>query len=825
MVNDGESELRIGRDIKLYKIDNMIQLTEKFDLTNLIKLLHSPLIDDEWKSRMEKYKKHSRDCKVPVSYQVNDIGRLTIKATGLKKDQTLTTGSCMKGICKSAIFGQSYVDIDIVNSHPHMLYQIFKSKDYECPVLCYYVENRDKFFTKCQRDYQMDRDSVKVLVVRIFYGGSVNTFREENPDLIVPKIFDDMKTEMTINCKKLLSENYMIKYRVKAQEVKGEDDKNLDGTAMSYYLQTLECNTLLSMYKYLRSKGYFIGSLIHDGLHLQIPAKYLPSRGMEEEEVASLKSEADEHYNDLCRRLSIQIKIDTGFDLGVKKKDFCDIKGLDNIIVVDSDKEAGDYITEKIKTEYVVCKERIFMRVNDLWSSNDKTIKRGLVKKIANTTIVMDDQLYSKMNRGVNNIIPFVEPTEDDDFIDNLWSSNLGKLCFKNGYWDFKSNSLKPYDEATLTTIKINRDYAPSSDEDKYAVMKRIFMPIFNNDMELLSTWLNYIARGLAGHVEDKNWSVGIGERDCGKGVLGGGLENCFGDYVRATNSENFMFKAGQQDSAKALSWLVPFEFKRLLLTNEITKDSENKYRINGNVLKKLASGGDKIEARVNHKDEINFKIQARPVMFCNDLPPIEPSDAKETSYCFRYPSKFVAEDDDRLKNPIWRDKYHIVDDEIIYDLDKDGNRIKINVCNFYPKDDSIKEWLKKPEIMNAFIDLIFEAYGVKKKLPESMREEQDDFTEEETDESKFNLLFNFIGGEGWCEGEKDWCSIEQVNYMLRKAGINASPQKYKNWMYKNGACKCKRLDDSSNKRVGAWVNIQLNQGSKDKLDEGCLVD
>ena len=160
-----------------------------------------------------------------------------------------------------------------------------------------------------------------------------------------------------------------------------------------------------------------------------------------------------------------------------------------------------------------------------------------------------------------------------------------------------------------------------------------------------------------------------MGERDCGKGVLGCDLENAFGDYVRASNSENFLYKHNGADSAKALSWLVPFEFKRLLLTNEITKDSEGKVRINGNILKKLASGGDKIEARVNHKDEINFKIQARPVMFCNDLPDIQPSDAKETAYMFRHPSKFVPKGDVRLEKPVMRQKYSTItidgDDEI----------------------------------------------------------------------------------------------------------------------------------------------------------------
>lgn len=472
---------------------------------------------------------------------------------------------------------------------------------------------------------------------------------------------------------------------------------------------------------------------------------------------------------------------------------------------------------------------------------------------------------YSTMARSCMNLLQFVEPTEDEDFIDKLWTSNLFKLCFKNGYYDFKKGTLVEYDTDTHTTIKINRDFKEPTEEDIKAVYDKILNPIFNNDKELMACWLNYIARGLAGHIEDKNWGVGIGERDCGKGVLVGMLENCFGEYCRSTNSENFLFKNNGGDSAKALSWLVPFEFKRLLLTNEITRDAEGKYKINGNILKKLSSGGDKIEARVNHKDEINFKIQARVCMFCNDLPPIEPADAKETSYMFRYPSKFLNEDDERLGKPLLRKKYKIVGDKIEYEYEKKSciaidnpedkgnvfNRLWIpvheatneeldnaldmrtdkecpvmeNVCNFYKKDDEIKSWCKKPEIMSAFIHIIFNHYGKKSPMSESMKEEINDFKEEEKEEDRFLDLFNFIGDKDWDKNGKDWVSIAQINVLLKKASINLSSQKYKNYLTPKGAIKGKKLNEKTNKRENCWINIQVNEVKVKEVAEGYLMN
>jgi hypothetical protein len=298
-----------------------------------------------------------------------------------------------------------------------------------------------------------------------------------------------------------------------------------------------------------------------------------------------------------------------------------------------------------------------------------------------------------------------------------------------------------------------------------------------------MNCWLNYIARGVAGHIEDKNWGVGIGERDCGKGVLVGLLESCFQEYCRATNSENFLYKNNGTDSAKSLSWLVPFEFKRLLLTNEITRDSQGKYKINGNVLKKLSSGGDKIEARVNHKDEINFKIQARVCMFCNDLPPIEPADTKETSYCFRYPSKFLNKDDERLGKPLMRPKIILKEnDEIEYVTDENGEKVMENVCNFYEKDDNIKAWCKDQNVLDAFIHILFSHYGERVQVPDCMKEEMNDFKEEEKEEDKFISLFRFPGDKNWDESAKDFVSVAQINHLLRKAQISLSAQKYKNY-------------------------------------------
>ena len=797
---------------KEYMEGSTFSLNEKYDVVEMAKLINSKLLDDEWCTRIKKYKKMASGGSIKVNYTRNKIGRLEIKADNLKEKETLTTQSFMKGLCKSALCSKLYCDLDVVNSHPVMLQKLLTDYEIDCPLITKYVENRDKLMAKYMKRMNIDRDAIKTLIIRIFYGGSVNAFINEYKVDKMDMFFHKLESELKSCRTKLLSKPELLDYIIEARNKPDKGWKNEDGTALSYFLQTHECNVLMVMYKYIKENvnDKMIGALIHDGMH--IDKNMLNEYGEQE----------------LIEKVQKVILHKTGFDLKLKIKDFDVIPELEDMIVVETDKEAGDIVSDKIKNDYVICNERVFMRINNVWTSNDKHIKRNLIKVVGSYNIMLskmneatgDVNLvnHSKMSKGCSDISKFIEPTEDDDFVDNLWTSNLKKLCFKNGYYDFKKGELVDYDIDTHTTIKINRDFEKAEPELKKEVMDKIFNPIFNDNEDQMKCWLNYIARGLAGCVEDKNWAVGIGERDCGKGVLVGLLENAFGEYCRSTNSENFLYKNNGTDSAKALSWLVPFEFRRLLLTNEITKDVDDKYRINGNILKKLASGGDKIEARVNHKDEINFKIQSRVCMFCNDLPPIEPSDAKETSYMFKYPSKFVANDDPRLGNPILRQRTCInKDGEIEKITDEQGNPIMDNIINFYEKDDDIKLWCKDKKVIDAFIEIIFDNYSNKVPVPECMKEVQEDFKDDETDESKFFDLFNFETDIDYDPENIDWLSISVISMLLKKAKINASPQKYNNWLQKKGCVKSKKTKKDG-KRVNAWNYIQVNKGKKEEL-------
>ena len=770
--------------------NNSFTLTERFNINNANKLLQLGLLDDEKKSSLKKYIKYSNNGKVVVRYTINEIGRLTIRIDSIKVDKEgnpKDTCRCqynMNRITKGSICNTIYDDLDVVNCHPVLLQQIFEKKGYNTKTLSKLITKRDIIFNDFKRK-GIDRDSCKSLFMAIFYGGSPEKWMRDNNIPEIPKLFYKLEKEMIENRDKLLLEDGMVKYIMEAENRKGQNGFNLKGSALSYYIQTEECKVLLCMYNWLIENNYVVGALIHDGLHIE-----------------KLNDEWSQDY--VKRMLEQQIKSKTGYEVQLKIKPFDVPEEIDEMITIESDYEGGQIVSDKLKNDYIHCNGRNFMKIDNVWISREKDIKEELKNIIAQLNIFMNDEgalrPYSTMATGCSNILKFVTPTEDQDFLDKLFNSNFRKLCFNNGYWDFLSNTLKPYDTETYTAVKIKRDYTPSTKKFRDEVYKRILNPIFANDNEMRDSWLNTAARALAGEIEDKNWVVCMGERDCGKGVLVGMLEAAFGDYCRTTNGENFVFKNNIGDSAKSFSWLIPFEFKRFCLTNEITRDENNTYKMNGNILKKLASGGDVIEARLNHQDEINFQTQVRPMIFCNDLPPITPTDAKETSSIYYFPSKFV--DDERVGTTV---------------RNQETNEI---IISYHKKDDNIKSWSKSKDVVNAFVDILFESYGERLPLPKSMAEAQKDFKEAETEYTLLDELLLYKGQtyDDW-DSEKD-CSIQkqvgyddivstkQLRYLITKKQINMSPQKYNKYLTSRGGIKCKIMRDG--KSFDGWRSLRI---------------
>ena len=219
----------------------------------------------------------------------------------------------------------------------------------------------------------------------------------------------------------------------------------------------------------------------------------------------------------------------------------------------------------------------------------------------------------------------------------------------------------------------------------------------------------------MGGFTEDKKFITLEGERNCGKGVISDILINAFEQYITLSNSNNLLMKNNKadKDEAKALSWTLALEFTRLCLFQEMSVDPEKPVKLDSSMIKKISSGGDKISARSNNKDEREFNIQSTILICTNDFPEATTSDFKETKDEFIIKSKFV---DKKFKEE---------------DKKKD--------MKYYNKDDTIKEYITNKDILNEFIIMILSASVC--EYPELIKEENNEL-EKEDDFTKIKQLF-----------------------------------------------------------------------------------
>jgi len=384
-------------------------------------------------------------------------------------------------------------------------------------------------------------------------------------------------------------------------------------------------------------------------------------------------------------------------------------------VIISNDTEGADLILKMTKDSVILSNKQIYLRkgngnifeVDE--SKNNEHTKNYLISAITNNNICVQRGKhivsYSKNASGARNILSLVLPrmiddttfkSKDEVFSTKLWKSNLLKLCFLDGYYDFKDSTFKPYDDKTYSTICIKRKFPLKRDED---VIQEVYDKVLNklfHSKEKLKYFLNWCARSLAGEVEDKSWSNCLGNRNSSKGVLYKLFKNTFEDYVDSFLAEELLIvRVNDGDSAKKYAWTIPLMYKRLCFSNEIkTHDmTGNPLKLDGAVIKKLTSGGDEIHARLNYKDQINFKIQAHIAFFANDTIEVAPSDALSTVNVFDFDCEFVDQEE----------------------LTEEQKRVnETSTYKYYISDPHVKtNFLERQDVIDAFFHIILDHYSV----------------------------------------------------------------------------------------------------------------
>jgi phage/plasmid-associated DNA primase len=392
---------------------------------------------------------------------------------------------------------------------------------------------------------------------------------------------------------------------------------------------------------------------------------------------------------------------------------------------------------------------------------------------------------YGSSIKSIDNVIKQIS-TEvvNNDWIQQMQGSSLHKLLFNNGYYNAELDVFYPskengYNPDIMFVGKIHQDYIEPTDDDKTymeTIKKRMFIDVLGvNGLYLLTQ----MSKALMGDMM-KKISFGLGTTDCGKSMLCKAIQLSCGDYIGSFNAESLAFRNSSNDEAQNMRWAMLLRYKRIIFSNEIKSTVD----INGNMLKKISSGGDDITGRTHGKEEMSFKTHFMAFIFANDLPDIKPYDPA---------NERRAE---------------------IYGFDKQFVAKSIDECNAYqlPMDAKIETEITTKKFQKAMVWLLMQSYRNNQKQ-ELIKDASMDIKKKEWIQQDADIMKTFLCDYDITNDTDDYITSKEIIEWLssKKLGvtIKAFSQELKKYSVINGKTniinKNKKIKGKS---TMVWVGI-----------------
>lgn len=593
-----------------------------------------------------------------------------------------------------------YKDVDIKNCHPVLLLQICKNKDYSCVEIQKYIDNRDTYLRDiCDVNNlefnKTNKDMAKKVILSIVNGSIYNDATVVKQLEHKPLWFDAFKEECNnIKLKVYKDESYTeLRKIVNKKACESNKPINLEGSLLNHILCEIEDLILQSCIEYCK-------------------IKQLKWRNISKQfDGFMLLNNEDINLTDL----SNFVKIHTSYDVEFAYKEFdeiidlsgltCDIKQEENTfnddgIIIRDDYQGAKILIKNIKNDIKVGVSHIYLREGFVWITDMERIRNRLSLKtmLLNMCLTNKDgdiRPYSTNKTGCEKIVDtalIILKQEANSKNDELFFySSLGKTCFKNGVYDWKTKTFSTWESINnvYTTIIINRDYV-KRDEAKYKeVYDKIFLSCFEKQHEdELKDLLGGYANALGGNINNKYSILNLGSRNSGKGVFTETLCKTFEDYVKTIDSSVLLMDTSI-DEIRNLGYFIDMAYSRLVICNEAKVDSrrQNKCIYDGNTFKKL-QGGDELTGRKIREDKQKFRIAFKFVMNFNEYPTFEPNDCLQACENYSFPFRFV-------------------DETLVQEIPE----------MYRKKDETIKDYIRNDDVANAVFHILTDYYSNERKL------------------------------------------------------------------------------------------------------------
>lgn len=701
---------------------------------------------------------------------------------------------------RNTLIKDTYIDIDITNAQPVILYNICISNDILCPILTQYINNRENILIDVMECFKVSRNDAKTLFLRLSFFGSVDAW------------CDDLKIK---NNKCDFVSDYIKELNNIANDIKNKNKDlydtarkqkttNIIGSFFSLYLQEYETRIMECAINWLNN-------------HTQITTyKNMKVLTYEFDGLKLLKKNVEEYgLSKLLRKLNKVIKESIGFDITFEEKpitEFYEIKYepyevKENKKIESSEEDIKNGVwndseaSKKMFSLYPHWKYcldilYIFDFETGLWS-NSKATQRCIIQKFTNdlrilTTdlqgnIVLTKNSYGSTLSKIDVIIEMIKSEcQDNQWLERNENSSLGMLLFNNGYLDLK-NGFKFYDKETCSfnpdivfMERIFKDFKPF-DEDQMGYMETIKKRFFYDTLgeNLGDYYILQLARGLMGDLM-KKIIFGLGTTNCGKSVLTQALKKSLGGYYGDFNAENLVYTKSSTDEAAKLRWALLLRYKRIIISNEMKTNT----LINGNMLKKISSGGDGITGRFHQGNETSFTPHGLFVCMANDIPKITPYDTAVDGRVriISYKKQFVDEVEDN-------------ENELL-------------------KDNNIYDEINKDEFQSAFLMMLIKRYVEFKENGDIKEPDEVINGKKEWIEETGNIMDLFLNDFEITDNEEDFVPSEDINLWLtdKKLGISSTKAGIEIKKY----CEKKKYDNVINKKkkvdkrsITVWFGIK----------------
>lgn len=669
---------------------------------------------------------------------------------------------------RNTLIKDTYIDIDIRNAQPTIIYNLCKSNEIPCPALEKYINNRDEILKEVIDTYDVDRSSAKDLFISLAFLGSFQGWCKElnldgnKPIQFIIDITDELK-KIAYKIKSCNESLYETARKIKETK---ENKSNIIGSFFALYLQEQETRIMECVIEWLKNKTKImdfpntslkVGTYEFDGIKLlkENVTKYgIDKLTIDLNKVVYDKLGFDVQFDEK----PIEKFYDLKFEPYVEKTETKDTNWENG---VESDADAAEKLF-RLYPHWVYCKTvlYVFDKETGMWS-DDKSVFNTVIRmfsddlRVVITSLNTGEKYLSNKSYGntlslMEKIIPFIKTLcKNDDWLRQNQYTSLGKILFDNGYYDFKKEFFYDKEEhgfnpEIMFMGKIHHNFVPFDDEElKY--MEDVKQRLFYNALgeEVGNYFILNLARGLAGDMM-KRILFGLGGTDSGKSVVTTAIKLACGDYFGTFNAENLAYRKTSNDEAQIMRWALLMSFKRIIISNEMKSTTT----LNGNMIKKVSSGGDEQTGRLHCGNEREFLTHFLPICLANDVPTIKPYDGAVDNRLrvISYKKRFVSdpENDDELQ-----------------------------------KDDNIYNELKTKRFQRVFIGMLIKSYMKYQENGEPEEPEEVIKAKDEWIETGNNCIDTFLEEFEITNDEKDFVPSNDISEWIKEKNLGISAKKF----------------------------------------------